>query len=106
MALVNILASVYDVRVAFVPIRAIAAITWRVGGGIHAHTVAANTGVGTILLSLLATRRFYFPVQDNRNSSFVCIIEYCGVDIAGFETESRLFYKCHVAARTAVSPCL
>ena len=95
------LASVYDVRVAFVPIRAIAAITWRVGGGIHAHTVAANTCVRTRVLSFLASLSTYFPVQDNWNYPIGCLIEHLRIwsDIAGVETESCLFHHYHVVAR-------
>lgn len=96
------LASVRDVWVAFVPIGAIAAVTWLRGGGIHTHTVAANTCIWSrVLLSLLASRRFYSPVQHNRNSTFVCLIESAGFDIAGFETEGRLIHQYHVVARTA-----
>lgn len=56
-ALVNILASSRDVRVASVPTGAHAAVAWPVGGGINTRTVGADACVGTrVCLSFLATR--------------------------------------------------
>uniref|UniRef100_A0A0E0QSN2 Uncharacterized protein n=1 Tax=Oryza rufipogon TaxID=4529 RepID=A0A0E0QSN2_ORYRU len=80
-------ASIRDVWVALVSIRALATITATIGG-IDTVTVATNTSVGSsVLFCFLAFFPFNCPIQDSGNHPLVRITEYCGVDISGTKVE-------------------